>query len=627
MKGKNYFFTAVIVTFLFSNIYSLSSESLQKKKDQKSEEHEVTVTLKLIQVYVTDKEGNPIMDLGKNDFNLYDNRRKQKITDFERHILFGPSGQPDSREAKSVAPHPDEEIKRRFLLFFDFAYNDGFGIRKSKEAALYFINNYLQPDDEVGVVFYSAYKNLTVPLDLTTDRQKARDVIEGFGIEKIFENTDPDIPDVLQYFTFAKIIKDLAKGLFYVPGHKHIILFSSRPYPLDLISKTEYEELIKELASANCFVHSMETSTPTSLGSHALKRVSYLTGGKYFGNIHYYEKSLEQIHKASNSYYVLGYYIGEKWDGKYHKITVEVNKEGCEVHTQRGYFNPKPFTKLSKLEKRLHLENLASNGKSHHQIPLHFPLNVLSCAVNRDSSVFMISKIPYQIIQEISGKKVDVVNIIFDEKEKIVDFKRWEKDFSELPTQDIYYYSLSSLKPGEYKYRVVIRNLDTGRAAVGSSQVSVAEIPDSGISLNPPLLLVSSRNNFYLEGETIQEKNTKDKAIGLLGIYPYDLNLFTPVIMEIEQSTSWVLAILNCSILNIQQPDIKLFLRLNHKFTGEKIPLRFSILDRRERKETQIFYLGLQLDGLKSGEYQLDFLARETESQSESQTTTTFMVK
>lgn len=35
-------------------------------------QHEVTVTIKLIQVYVTDKEGNSVTDLEKSDFELFD---------------------------------------------------------------------------------------------------------------------------------------------------------------------------------------------------------------------------------------------------------------------------------------------------------------------------------------------------------------------------------------------------------------------------------------------------------------------------------------------------------------------------------------------------------------------------
>ena len=39
--------------------------------------HEVTVTLKLIQVYVMDKAGNPITDLKLDEFTIFDNKKLQ----------------------------------------------------------------------------------------------------------------------------------------------------------------------------------------------------------------------------------------------------------------------------------------------------------------------------------------------------------------------------------------------------------------------------------------------------------------------------------------------------------------------------------------------------------------------
>jgi len=53
---------------------SHSSSAFQEVAQlQKPLQHEVSVTLKLIQVYVTDKKGKPVQDLEKADFIVYDN--------------------------------------------------------------------------------------------------------------------------------------------------------------------------------------------------------------------------------------------------------------------------------------------------------------------------------------------------------------------------------------------------------------------------------------------------------------------------------------------------------------------------------------------------------------------------
>jgi len=54
------------------------SGSSQTIRNQKAIQHEVVVTLKLVQVYVTDKSGKPVVDLEKSDFIIYDNGLLQK---------------------------------------------------------------------------------------------------------------------------------------------------------------------------------------------------------------------------------------------------------------------------------------------------------------------------------------------------------------------------------------------------------------------------------------------------------------------------------------------------------------------------------------------------------------------
>jgi hypothetical protein len=62
------------------------SGSGQKDTQEADLKHEVVVTLKLIQVYVTDKKGSPVTDLEKSDFQLWDNGKPVEITGFEKHV-------------------------------------------------------------------------------------------------------------------------------------------------------------------------------------------------------------------------------------------------------------------------------------------------------------------------------------------------------------------------------------------------------------------------------------------------------------------------------------------------------------------------------------------------------------
>ena len=107
-------------------------------------QHDVTVTVKLIQVYVMDKAGNPITDLKLDEFTVFDNKNLQKITEFERYILFPPKDLKELQpEAINIEPSDSqaEVMNRKFFLFFDLVNNNYKGFQKAQEAALHFLDN------------------------------------------------------------------------------------------------------------------------------------------------------------------------------------------------------------------------------------------------------------------------------------------------------------------------------------------------------------------------------------------------------------------------------------------------------------------------------------------------------
>ena len=155
----------------------------------KKPQHEVSVVLKLIQVYVTDKKGRPVDDLALGDFAATDNGQPVVLTEFERHALAvvaageGPSGEEGQPPAGTVPPDRGTvpAQTRKFFLFFDFAFNNARGLVKAKTAALHFLDTKVSPGDEIGVLTYTMLKGVRVHEYLTRDIAKIREVVESFG--------------------------------------------------------------------------------------------------------------------------------------------------------------------------------------------------------------------------------------------------------------------------------------------------------------------------------------------------------------------------------------------------------------------------------------------------------------
>ena len=71
----------------------LPAAAARSEGSQQPLQHEVSVVLKLVHVYVTDKKGRPVEDLALDDFSATDDGRPVKLTEFERHVLLARSEQ------------------------------------------------------------------------------------------------------------------------------------------------------------------------------------------------------------------------------------------------------------------------------------------------------------------------------------------------------------------------------------------------------------------------------------------------------------------------------------------------------------------------------------------------------
>jgi VWFA-related protein len=270
---------------------SPASQEVQQPKLQ----YDVRVALKLIQLSVLDKSGNPVTDLAKEDFELTDNGKAVAFDQFEKKI-FG--AQPDS-----AAPAYGPGVNRRFFLVFDFSLTRPRGMVKAREMALRFLEEVLQPSDEVAMVSYSVSLGMRVHEYLTTDSARIRKSIQSlqpgamlgraenlaqywvtqaerdsahlasgkggqmledyeyaaqYGDTSVF-NKDKKTDILNQAVQFSQQLRTLAKSLRYVPGTKNIILFSDGiPRPLLYGKRNREASTMSEWGdSADALSHAM----------------------------------------------------------------------------------------------------------------------------------------------------------------------------------------------------------------------------------------------------------------------------------------------------------------------------------------------------------------------------------
>jgi len=674
-------------------------------------QYEVSVVLKLVNVHVMDKKGNPVRDLTREDFVVTDNGQPVTLTDFERHALEArapavePEGAPEAvAEASRPEAVPVRPASRKFFLFFDFAYNNVRGVLKAQKAALHFLDTVVQPEDEVAVLTYATIGGLAFHEYLTTDHAQVRKVVEAIGHKDIAGRAtqiedqywrlvqETGGPFALNLRAAAEAnrqesksmaqkymlkLTELARALRLVQGEKHFILFSTgipnsliygytpdnaryrsdvAPAAGDHVLRRQNEAMYQEFSAAGCSFYAFDTREyakdtslftydeqtfemgsrgmtvaidPTSIfkddkatGLNSLKRFTDITGGKYYSNIAMYEKNLDQVQAATGAYYVLGYAINERWDGRFHEVKVEVKRKGCEVRSQAGYFNPKPFGEYTDFEKQIHLFDLALNERAFSRIPDNVPMVALASAAEGVARLAVLARIPREVTAKLTGKRIELVTIFIDEKGDISKVIREEADPASLRGRDTTFAAGLTLKPGDYSCRLVIRDMDTGLSAVASAKATIGKTVAAGLQLGTPLLLEARTGCSFVSARARKGQ----EAFPWAEIYPYDSSLYTPLLTDAPAAGADLTVIIPCAAPSAvleayagaggEQPDVALSAFLVDAASGGQVPVSIAKAGTSRKGPLEILTLELPVAGLAPGTYYLHFYAQDRATKS-----------
>jgi len=621
--------------------------------------HEVTVTLKLIQVFVTGPDGKPALGLDRADFALTDNGKPQTITEFESHVLTVPAAE---RAVAAAAPAPAPVpasvaagggplLSRKFIFLIDYVRNAFEGVQKAKTVALDFLETKVVPEDEVALYTLSPVSGLTLYEHFTTDHAKVRSKIKrlreylgGVGGVASDELTGMELMNAQVFAGHGghagpsqrNIFEDIsqwAKALRAIPGQKNIILFTTgfgtgvfRPGTLN---NQLFEAMARALASANAPVFTIDTTPQAppgravdaqlpsgTLAERSLDYLSKTTGGIYMGHVNYGAKIASTLQDATANYYVLGYGVPAAWDGKYHEVKVEVRKPGFVVHAQRGYYDPVPFAKLSPVEKHLHLIEIALAEGMAAKGALAFPLTAVQFGRVDQPNVLLMAGIPADVRSSV-GDRVELISLVLGPGSAIVDGKRVELGLTEFGGGDVYEYSTAVLAPGRYECRTVLRNLEDGRAAVGSCAIEVTALPADnpvvadGPVLFPPFYLVRGPEARYINMAG-PGPSSAGMAPSLAEIFAFPAREYVPLVGPFEPGRTTLFATLRCLWGGERDPAAvqELTARIAPEGSETWEPVELRMVAFISRDAADFYLLEFELPTLAAGRYRLEIAAQ-----------------
>ncbi|HTE89955.1 MAG TPA: VWA domain-containing protein [Terriglobales bacterium] len=273
------------------------------------------VNVKLVNVFVTvtDERGAPVASLKKDNFELREDGKEQKISVFDK----------ESALPLSIVLAVDTSLSTRKDLPLELA------------SARRFAHAILRPIDALSVYQFSEIVNEVVPF--TSDLSRI-----DRGIDRIRMGSATAMYDAL--FLGSQALEPRQ-------GRKVMVIITDGG---DTMSKVDYKEAVRAAEEAEAILYSIivvpiEASAGRDTGGeHALIQLSSDTGGKYF-----YAKSLSQLDDAFRqisdelrTQYLLAYYPSQRLsDSEFRRILVTVNglpaSSNFKVRNRIGYYSSK----------------------------------------------------------------------------------------------------------------------------------------------------------------------------------------------------------------------------------------------------------------------------------------------
>jgi VWFA-related protein len=362
----------------------------------------IRVTSRLLQVSVVvhDSKGEPVTDLTKDDFVLFDKGQRQEIR------YFGKEG--DDPLPEDLTPPAEQVVSNRFVtvqvdgktrlqplpnsgtaILLD-GLNTRFADRTQARKALIQVLMQLRPGDRVAV--YALTESLRVLQDFTAD---VSSLLAALNLQHIGDSAAvaassyadshvgafeaPELDDLINRgnamvagYTMGRraqttllALQAIANHLGGLPGRKNLIWLSGGfPIPPSAVNggiindagMVIYPVDLRGLISMNQWQPTNDARTPSVLAigpqpmderadtdiNASLATMHLLadrTGGRAFTGNNDIAGSIRRAMDDARLTYILYYAPSHnQWDGRFREIKIKLNRPGLEAHYRQGYY-------------------------------------------------------------------------------------------------------------------------------------------------------------------------------------------------------------------------------------------------------------------------------------------------
>jgi len=326
------------------------------------------VTIMQIDALVTDAEGNPVMDLTKDDFEVLEGGRPREVTTFAAVTI--PIDPPPVVLEGDQAIEPDVATNdnppgRIYLFALDEVAPDR--ALRAREFLRRFIDRYMGPHD-VAAVALTGRGLANSGQDFTSNKRLVMSAIDKFsgGFELTTGSNEAGRAFTSDPRQLASSLRRLTEFLATMPGRKVLIYVGEGLGGIDVFDVVDYRggaltpaaidahEAIAAATRGNVTIYPVdprglttdlaaaESFDTSNLEARVeLVALADVTGGFAIANTNDLPAAFDRLVRENSSYYTLGF-ISEnvRQDGRFVRLDVRVKRPGLQVRSRSGYVAP-----------------------------------------------------------------------------------------------------------------------------------------------------------------------------------------------------------------------------------------------------------------------------------------------
>lgn len=319
------------------------------------------VNLVQLDAVVTDRSGNQMLGLLKDDFIVHENGQVMPVDSLDYFTNRRLINSPESAAAFKVERVHDE---RYLIIFFDRITSDagpqGEVIRARNDVAR-FLDERVRAEDHVAVVGHDV--RLKIYTDFTSDRARIRSALNdatSYGPGLRSKPAAGNGPSILRNIDIDRMINKtgtvfealdlLGDALRPIHARKDVVLLSPGIVAPDeevrgglVVSRSRYyDPMIASLNSADVTLYPISLQTGginvPEYANQNLASMASDTNGKYYRLHTSYTTPLKLIERQTAGYYLISYYTKKRpGEHGFQKVSVELRNPEFRVSARRGY--------------------------------------------------------------------------------------------------------------------------------------------------------------------------------------------------------------------------------------------------------------------------------------------------